>query len=114
MSGGWRRAPASAAERGYGAPHQAQRAELAPIIASGRALCAEVVCLEPSRRIAPDAPWDLAHTEDRSGYRGPAHSGCNQNEASRRGGATSGAQAKRRAQARYRPSEPHPGLREAG
>ena len=43
----------------------------------------------------------------------PAHRGCNANEASRRGGATAGAQAKRRAALKYRPSEAHPGLKEA-
>lgn len=109
MSGGWRREAASASERGYGASHVAQRAQLAPVVASGRAMCAEVICIMPSRQIVPDAPWDLAHTEDWSGWRGPAHRECNASEASRRGGATSGAQAKRRAAMKYRPQEQHPG-----
>jgi hypothetical protein len=59
MSGGWRRAPASGAARGYGPEHVAQRAQLAPLVAAGKAMCAELVCLMPSRRIEPDAPWDL-------------------------------------------------------
>ena len=110
MSGGWPRPPASASARGYGQSHVAQRAQLAPIVAAGKAMCAELVCLMPSRRIDPDAPWDLAHTEDRSGWRGPAHRACNANEASRRGGITSGRQAKRRAALKYRPAERHPGI----
>ena len=110
MSGGWQRPVTSASDRGYGADHVRQRAQLAPIVATGKAMCAEVICLEQSRLIAPDAPWDLAHTEDRSGWRGPAHRACNANEASRRGGAASGARAKARAAARYRPAERHPGL----
>jgi hypothetical protein len=110
MSGGWARPPASASERGYGPSHKRQRALLKPLVDSGRAMCAEVICLERSRRIEPGTPWDLAHTEDRSGWRGPAHRGCNANEASRRGGATAGAQAKRRAALKRRPAERHPGL----
>ena len=114
MSGGWKRPPASASSRGYGWSHQQQRAALVPLVASGRAMCAEVICLEPSRLIAPDAPWDLAHDVDRTlPARGPAHRRCNENEASRRGGAIAGQQAKRRAALRYRPREQHPGLREA-
>lgn len=110
MSGAWARPPASAAERGYGTGHQQQRALLKPLVDSGRAMCAEAICLEQSRRIEPGTPWDLAHTEDRSGYRGPAHRGCNQGDAARRGGATSGAQATRRAALKRRPPEAHPGL----
>ena len=73
-------------------------------------MCAEIVCLKPSRRIEPGAPWDLAHTEDRSGCAALAHASCNANEASRRGGATAGAQAKRRAALKYREPERHPGI----
>lgn len=111
MSGGWKRSPASASARGYGPEHTRQRAQLAPIVAAGKAMCAEVICVEQSRRIAPDAPWDLAHTPDRTQWLGPAHKICNQNEASRRGGQASGAQAKRRAALKYRPQERHPGYR---
>lgn len=113
MSGGWRRAPSSAADRGYGPEHTSQRAQLAPIVASGRAMCAEVICLMPSRRIDPGEPWALGHTPDRSGWVGPCHVKCNEFEASRRGGQAAGAQAKRRAAAKYRPREVHPGLKEA-
>ena len=81
MSGGWRRAPASAADRGYGPDHTAQRAAIAPLVASGRALCAEVICLEPSRRIDPGGPWALGHTPDRAGWVGPCHVKCNEYEA---------------------------------
>jgi hypothetical protein len=110
VSGRWARPPASASARGYGPEHQRQRAALKPVVDSGRAMCAEVICLEQSRRIEPGTPWDLAHTPERDSYRGPAHKRCNQNEASRRGGVTSGAEAKRRAALKRRPPEAHPGL----
>lgn len=110
MSGGWARSATSTADRGYGADHQRQRAQLAPIADAGRASCAEVICLEPTRQIEAGAAWELAHTQDRSGYHGPAHVRCNQAEASRRGGAIAGAEAKRRAALKYRTPEPHPGL----
>ena len=110
MSGGWARPSASASARGYGASHVSQRAQLAPIVAAGKALCAETVCLMPTRRIDPGEPWDLAHAVDRGSWLGPSHKICNANEASRRGGITSGQQAKRRAALKYRKPEVHPGL----
>jgi hypothetical protein len=58
--------------RGYGAEHRAVRASLAPLVASGAAVC--VRCGEP---IAPGAPWDLGHTDDRLGWTGPEHQRCN-------------------------------------
>lgn len=69
------RAPASA--RGYGPEHQAERARWEPVIAAGNGRCAETVCLEDTRYIAPGTPWDLAHNETRTGYKGPAHQRCN-------------------------------------
>lgn len=110
MSGKWARPAATAAARGYGVTHQQQRALLKPLVDAGKAFCAEVICTERSRHIEPGAPWDLAHTADRSGWLGPAHRICNQNEAARRGGATSGAAAKLRAALKYRPAEKHPGF----
>jgi 5-methylcytosine-specific restriction protein A len=77
--------------RGYGAAHRRERARWAPVVAAGDAECAERVCLmvndRGSRRIDPidDADWELAHTEDRTGYLGPAHYLCNRKERSLRG-----------------------------
>lgn len=77
--------PGDTTERGYGSDHQKVRAQWAPIVESGEAWCAEVVCLEPSRWIRPGTPWDLAHSRDRTAYLGPAHARCNRSEGSRRG-----------------------------
>lgn len=75
----------STTERGYGAPHKAERETWAPVIAAGHGWCAEVVCLMSSRYIAPDMPWDLAHADTRHTYRGPAHVKCNRSEGAVRG-----------------------------
>ena len=69
--------------RGYGTRHQRERQRWAATVKTGQALC--VFCEAP---IPPDAPWDLDHTEDRTGWRGPAHRSCN-----RSAGGTKGAQA---------------------
>lgn len=74
----------STAARGYGYAHQRMRDSLAPIVASGRARCAEVVCLMPDRWIPPGSKWDLAHGATRDTYRGPAHARCNRSEGARR------------------------------
>ena len=75
---------ASTHARGYGRTHQAVRERWRPIVERGEAQCTEPVCLEPTRWIEPGTAWDLAHTEDRAGYRGPAHARCNRSEGSRR------------------------------
>ena len=69
----------------YGPAHKALRKAWAPIVASGQATCCEVVCVKGSRIIDPDEPWDLAHTEDGTDYRGPAHEACNRSEGATRG-----------------------------
>jgi NMD protein affecting ribosome stability and mRNA decay len=73
--------------RGYGAAHRRERAKWQPIVEAGEAECAERICVKPSRLIDPevDADWELAHTEDRTGYLGPAHHICNRKERSLRG-----------------------------
>jgi hypothetical protein len=72
----------STAIRGYGGVHQARRAQLAPYVAAGMARCS--ICHQP---IVPGQKWDLDHTPDKSGYRGPAHAGCNRSEGAKRGNA---------------------------
>lgn len=74
----WRSGNASA--RGYGAEHQRERERLRPIVEAGDGWCAEVVCLEETRWIDPAEEWELAHTPDRTSYRGPAHWICNRTE----------------------------------
>ena len=60
------------AQRGYGSAHRTLRAQWAPAVAMGTVRC--VRCHEP---IAPNAPWDLGHTDDRTGYLGLSCSSCN-------------------------------------
>jgi hypothetical protein len=63
---------ASSTARGYGYAHQQERKRWKPVVEAGQAVCAR--CNEP---IAPDAKWDLDHTDDRQAYRGPSHRACN-------------------------------------
>ena len=64
------RRPSSTA-RGYGRPHQAERAAVAEAVADG------VACARCGRPILPGEAWDLGHTDDRQGYRGAEHARCN-------------------------------------
>ena len=63
---------ASRQARGYGASHIARRANLAPIVATGRTRC--VRC---NHLIEAGQPWHLDHDDDRRTYLGPAHAHCN-------------------------------------
>jgi hypothetical protein len=58
----------STTQRGYGADHQRRRKMLAPLVAAGLMKCARC-----GVRILPNQPWDLDHTDDRTGYLGPSH-----------------------------------------
>jgi len=66
--------------RGYGAEHKAARQRMQRMVDAGQAVCS--IC---SGHINPGEPWDADHTDDRTGYRGPAHMRCN-----RRAGAIKG------------------------
>ena len=59
-------------ERGYDATHDRLRASWARKVATGQVMCARC-----HKRISPLEPWDLDHTDDRTGYLGPSHRGCN-------------------------------------
>lgn len=72
-----RNARGNTTARGYGPDHQAARRQWEPVVNAGNAWCTETTCLEPDRHITPGTPWDLAHNEDRTGYKGPAHQRCN-------------------------------------
>ena len=62
----------STTARGYGAPHQRLRRAIAVQVDAGQALCTRC-----GQLIEPGSAWDLDHTDDRSGYLGPAHAAHN-------------------------------------
>ena len=64
---------AKTAARGYGSKHQALRAAYQWRMDHGELF----VCHRCGRVIKPTHFWDLDHTDDRGGYRGPAHRSCN-------------------------------------
>lgn len=73
-SGGPRPKPPGATTRqGYGYRHQRKRAQVAKLVATGRARCWRCGNL-----IHPHQPWHLGHDDhDRRIYRGPEHRRCN-------------------------------------
>jgi len=72
----------------YNGAHRVERERLRPAVEAGQANCANPRCVMPTRWIAPGDRWDLGHTADGKGYRGPEHSKCNQLEGARNGGRT--------------------------
>ena len=66
-------------QRGYDAAHDAERQRWAPLVDAGQVSCAR--CGAP---IPPGTAWDLDHTDDRTGYLGPSHAGCNRDWRSQR------------------------------
>lgn len=74
----------TATERGYGTEHFRRRREWDAKVQRGECYCAAPVCHNPGGRwIAPGTPWDLDHTADRTGYRGPSHARCNRSTTGR-------------------------------
>jgi hypothetical protein len=69
--------------RGYGAAHKALRETYRRAIEDGTV----VLCARCRRRILPGTPFDLGHTEDRTGWTGPEHAGCNRVAGARNGAA---------------------------
>jgi hypothetical protein len=64
--------------RGYGARHKQHRKAWARLVATGSEKCRRCGNL-----IGKDEPFDLDHTDDRTGYLGPSHQRCNRNTAQR-------------------------------
>ena len=67
-------------QRGYGLKHKTQRAKWVKRVDAGGVDCAR--CGQP---IEPGRPWDLGHTEDRTGWTGPEHRACNRKAGGRNG-----------------------------
>ena len=67
-----RRSRRGTTSRGYGSVHQATRDAWRLVVAGGSCRCAGC----GSRSRLPEA-WDLDHRDDRRGYFGPSHRGCN-------------------------------------
>ncbi len=67
-------------QRGYDAGHQAERERLRPEVEAGLHDCARC-----RGWIEPGTPWDLGHTDDRTGWTGPEHASCNRSAGGRNG-----------------------------
>jgi len=77
----------SAKQRGYDAAHRKLRLQWRQRIDQGGVHCASPTCGKP---ISPHAPFDLGHTDDRSGYIGAQHPSCNRSEGGTKGRAAQG------------------------
>lgn len=75
----------SAASRGYGEEHKAERKRWAEHLERvGAVRCHSIQCLKPGVPIRHGDTWHLGHTVDRAGYTGPEHPKCNTTEGARR------------------------------
>lgn len=70
----------------YGGEHKKRRAQIAPLVEAGYAVCCAVCCLEPDRRILPGQLWDLGHA-GAGRWAGPEHRRCNRSAGAREGNA---------------------------
>lgn len=73
------RARGTTKQRGYSGEHQSRRAAIILAMSQG----ATVLCIDCSVVLMPKT-LHLGHTDDRSGYRGPQCSTCNDSDAGRR------------------------------
>lgn len=69
---------ATTTERGYGAKHQAERRRIQRLMTAGQ----QFPCSRTDQPYCPHTPvdptnWELDHTDDRTGFLGPAHPACN-------------------------------------
>ena len=74
----------------YGHEHRKVRAQLQRLIDAGQGLCAEPICLMPSREIPPGSgpdDWHVCHDPSGAKVIGPGHARCNESEAAKRGNA---------------------------
>lgn len=84
-------APTTTAARGYGTAHKQERQRWADLIAAEpvRCACDRTSCPHHGGRcptlIAEGDAWDLGHTDDRTGYRGPECVLCNRGAGGRNG-----------------------------
>lgn len=73
------------------AVHQAARANAKLDVDRGT-----VNCCRCGRLIVPGSAWHMDHTDDRSGYLGPAHASCNVRAAARKGAVVVNGKGRRR------------------
>lgn len=77
----------------YGKEHKLARAEFQRLIDdAGGWRCSRPECPFPGKMVLPGQRWDLDHTDDRSGYLGPAHARCNRAAGARKGNRLRGRQ----------------------
>ena len=67
----------STTARGYGAQHQALRAQWEQVVRAGGVMCARQGPKCIGKPIDPDQPWDLGHNDDRTEWTGPECVPCN-------------------------------------